>query len=123
MWLLEQTLPDVGHDLLVLSDLGWDAYERAKLGWKVNVLTFLPDFEEGLIYGVYLYIVGGQEIIDHVCTRLLVAVVKDIVFGVHGPLDLMYLVCAVGTVLSHDDGSFKLAVDEIGVVALQAVLD
>lgn len=32
-WLLEEALPDVRHDPLVLSDLCWDADEGAELRW------------------------------------------------------------------------------------------
>jgi len=70
-----------------------------------------------------LHIVGGVEVVDHICPGLLVSVVEDVVFWIHAPLDLMYLVCPVWPVLSHDDGSFKLSVDEILVVALEPVLD
>jgi len=49
--------------------------------------------------------------------------VEDVVFGVHGPLDLVHLVRAVRAVLGHDDGTLELSVHKIGVVALEAILD
>ena len=50
MRLLEQTLSDVGHYLLVLSDLCWDAYESTELGWEIDVLSLLADLEERLAH-------------------------------------------------------------------------
>lgn len=51
--LLEQTLSDVSHDLLVLSYLGRDAHQGAQFRRQVNILAFLSNFEKWLINGVY----------------------------------------------------------------------
>jgi hypothetical protein len=45
---LEKALADISHDLLVLSDLGGDAYENAELRWQIDVLLLLLDLKEGL---------------------------------------------------------------------------
>ena len=122
VWLLEQALPDVGHDSLVLSDLCWEADEGAELGWKVDVLSLLADLEQWLVDGVDLDAVGRQEVVDHVGPGLLVSVIEDIVLGVHAPLDLVDLVCTMRSVLGHDDCSFELPVDESCIVALESIV-
>jgi len=118
VWLLEQGLTDVSHDLLVLSNLGWDANKGTKLRWQIDILTLLSDLEKWLIYGVYLYVVSRQEVINHVGSGLLISMVKDVVLGVHVPLDLMHLVGTVWSVLCHDNSSFEFSVDEGIVVSL-----
>jgi hypothetical protein len=47
---LEEALPDVGHDSLVLPDSGWNSYEGAELRWEINVLSFLTDFKQRLVH-------------------------------------------------------------------------
>ena len=49
VWLLEEALPDVSHDFLVLSDLGWDADKGAELRRQIDVLTLLADLKQGLV--------------------------------------------------------------------------
>ena len=123
MGLLEQTLSDIGHDLLVLSDFGGDAHKGAQFGRQVDVLSFLSDFEQWLIYGVDFHLIGRVKIVDHVGSGLLVAVVEDVVLGVHVPLDGVHLVGSVGPVLGHNDCSLEFSVDEALVVALLSVLN
>lgn len=123
MGFLEETLADVCHHLLVLSYLGGNADECAEFWGQVNVLALLSYFKKGLINGMNFDVVRGVEIVDHICTRLFVAVVEDVIVGVHVPFDLVYLVGAMGSVLGHDDGSFKFSVDECLIVPLEAVLD
>jgi len=120
--LLEETLPDVGHDPLVLSDLCWDADEGAELGWKVNVLALLANLEQWLMKRMDFDAVGRQKVVNHIGPGLLVSVVEDIVLWVHAPLDLMYFVGTVRAVLGHDDCSFELSVDESCIVALQSIV-
>ena len=49
IWLLEKTLTDVCHHSLVISDLRRDAYQSAELWRKVDVLSLLFYFKEGLL--------------------------------------------------------------------------
>lgn len=68
-------------------------------------------------------VVSCVEVINHVCTRLLVAVVKDVFLGVHVPFDLVDLIGAVRTVLGHDDGALEFSLNKVLVVSLEPVLD
>jgi len=121
--LLEETLSDVGHDLLVLSNLGGDSDQGAELGRQVDVLSFLTDFEERLVHAVDFDVVGRVEVVDHVGSGLLVAVVEDVVLRVHAPLDGVDLVCSVRPVLGHNDSALEFSVDEALVVSLKPVLN
>jgi hypothetical protein len=47
--LLEERLSNVSHDALVLSDLGWNANEDAKLWRQINELLLLFYFKERLL--------------------------------------------------------------------------
>ena len=67
--------------------------------------------------------VGSLEVVDHVGSGLLVTVVKDVVLGVHVPLDLVDLVGSVRAVLGHDDGTFELTVNKACVVLHASVSD
>ena len=122
-WLLKEGLPDLGHDPLILSDLCWDTDQCAKLWRQVDILPLLPDLEQRLIDGVDFHAISGLEVVNHVGSSLLVAMVKDVVLGVHVPLDLVHLVGSVRTVLGHDDGPFEFSVYEILVVSLSSIID
>lgn len=67
--------------------------------------------------------ISSLEIVDHVGSSLFVTVVKDVVFRVHLPLDLMDLVGSVRTVLGHDDGTLEFTVDKVGVVSHTSISD
>ena len=121
--LLEETLTDVSHDALTLANLGRDTDQSAQLGRKINVLAFLTDFEQRLMHCTNADVVSRAEIIDHVGASALITMIKDVVLRVHVPLDLMYLVCAVRSIVRHDNGTFELAIDEGGVVARTTLLD
>ena len=123
MGLLEQTLSDVGHDFLVLSNLGGDSDQGAELGRQVDVLSLLTDFEERLIHAVDFDVVGRVEVVDHIGSGLLVAVVEDVILGVHAPLDGVHLVRSVRPVLGHDDRALEFSVDKALVVSLKPVLN
>jgi hypothetical protein len=49
--------------------------------------------------------------------------VKNVVFRVHLPFDLMHLVGSVRSILGHNDGTFELSVDETGIVSHSSVSD
>lgn len=70
-----------------------------------------------------LYTIGSLKVINHVGSGLLISVVKDVVFWVHIPLDLMDFVGSMRTVLGHDDSSFELTVDKIGIVSHSSICD
>lgn len=72
---------------------------------------------------MYFDSVGCFEVVDHVGPGLLVAVVEDVVFGVHVPPDLVDLVGTVGSVLGHDDSTLKFAVDKLCIVALAPIVN
>lgn len=120
--LLEQALPDVSHDTLVLSDLGWNTHKGTELRWQVNVLSLLSNLKQRLTNRVYFDTVSSQEVVDHVGPGFLIAVIKDVVSWVHVPLDLVDLVGSVRSVLGHHNGSFEFSIDEILIVALKSVI-
>jgi hypothetical protein len=122
-WFLKEALSDICHYPLVLSDFGGDSDKGAELRWKVNVLPLLTDFKERLVHRVNLDAVSGLEVVNHVGSGLLVTMVKDVVFWVHSPLDLVDLVGSVWAVLGHDDGTLELAVDEICIMSHASVSD
>ena len=62
-------------------------------------------------------IVGSAEVVNHIGSSSLVTVVKDIVFRVHVPLDLMNFVSSVGSVVSHDDCSFEFTINEVCIIS------
>ena len=70
-----------------------------------------------------LHTIGSLKVINHVGSGLLISVIKDVVFWVHVPLDLMDFVGSMRTVLGHDDGSFELTVDEIGIMSHSSICD
>lgn len=76
-----------------------------------------------MVSGEDFHTIGGQEVVDHVCTRSFVAVVENIVFGVHVPLDGVHFVSSMRSVFGHHNGSFKLSVDKILVISLKPILD
>lgn len=123
VWFLEETLSDVSHHLLVLSDLRWDTDKGAEFWRQVDVLALLSNFKKWLINGMYFDVVSCHEVVDHICACFFISMVKDVILGVHVPFDGVYLVCSVWSVFSHHNGSFELPIDEILVVALQPILD
>jgi hypothetical protein len=122
-WLLEQTLTDVSHDTLALSNLGWNANKGAELWWEIDVLTFLTNFEQRLMHGSDSHIVSSAEVVNHVGASSFVAVVEDVVLWVHIPLDLMNFVSTMWAVISHNDRTFKLTINEVGVVPHSTLFD
>jgi hypothetical protein len=56
-------------------------------------------------------LVGSPEVVYHIASCFLIAVIKDIVFWIHVPSDLMHFVSPVGPVLRHHDGSLELSVN------------
>lgn len=65
--------------------------------------------------------IGSLEIVNHVCSCLFVSMVKDVVFRVHLPFDLMHLVGSVRAILGHDNGTFELSVDKACVVSHSSI--
>jgi hypothetical protein len=116
--LLEETLSNVSHHSLVLPNLRRNPNQRAQLRREVDVAALLSNLKQRLVSFVNFNIVGGFEVVDHIGARFVVALVEDVVLGVHVPLDLVHLVRAVRPVLGHDDCSLEFSVDEANVVAL-----
>ena len=123
MGLLEETLSDVSHDSLVLSDFGWNAYQCAKLWRQINVLSFLSNFKKRLTNGIYFNSVSCQEVVNHVGSGFLIAVVKNVIPWVHVPLDLVHLVGSMGSIFCHNNGTLKFAIYEILIVALKPIIN
>jgi|TARA_B110001450_G_scaffold175316_1_gene163733 hypothetical protein len=67
--------------------------------------------------------ISSLEIVDHVGSGFFITMVKDVVFRVHLPLNLMDLVGSVRTVLGHDDGTLELTVDKVGIVSHASIGD
>jgi hypothetical protein len=124
LWrLLEEALSDVSHDSLVLSDFGGDSDEGAEFWREIDVLSLLTNFKQRLIHRMNLNTIGCLEVVNHVGSGLLVSMVKDVVFRVHVPLDLVDFVGSVRSVLGHDDGTLELSVDESGIVSHTSIGD
>jgi len=70
---------------------------------------------------VNLDTISSLKVVNHICSSLFVSMVKDIVFRVHLPFDLMHLVGSVRAVLSHDDGTFELSVHKACVVSHSSI--
>jgi hypothetical protein len=122
LWrLLEQALSDVCHHPLILSDLGWDSDKGAELWWKIDILPFLTDFKQRLVHRMNFNTVSSFKVVYHVGSGLLVSMVKDVIFWVHSPLDLMNLVGSMRAILGHDDGTFEFSVDEICIMSHTSV--
>lgn len=124
MGLLEETLSDISHDTLGLSDLGRDTDEGAKFWRQVDILAFLTDLKQWLVNGMYLYLVSFSEVVNHICSGFLVtALIEDVILRIHVPLDLVNLVTTVRTILCHYDSSFELSIDKICVVSLESFIN
>jgi len=67
--------------------------------------------------------ISSLEIVDHVGSGFFITMVKNVVFRVHLPLNLMDLVGSVRTVLGHDDGTLELTVDKVGVMSHSSIGD
>lgn len=124
MRLLEETLSDVGHDTLALSDLCWYTDQCAEFRWQVNILAFLTDLEQWLINGMYLYLVSFSEVVNHICSGLLITtLVEDVVLRVHIPLDLMDFVTTVRTIFGHYNSTLEFSIDIECVVSSQSFVN
>jgi hypothetical protein len=120
---LEEALSDVGHNSFIFSDFGGDSDKGAKLWWEIDVLSLLTNFKQRLILRLNLNAIGCLEVVNHNGSGLVVTLIKDVVFGVHVPLDLMDLVSSVWPVLSHDDGTLELSIDESCIVSHTSIGD
>jgi hypothetical protein len=56
--LLEKGLSDVSHGLFVFSNIGGNTNKDTEFWWKINILSFLLDFEQGLFLVVNLGVIG-----------------------------------------------------------------
>ena len=120
---MKEALSNFGHDLLVLSDLGWNADKCAEFWWQVDALSLLSDLKQWLVLVVDFDLVSCFEVVNHVASGLVISVVKDVILWVHIPSDSVDLVGSVRTVPGHDDGSFKLSVDVGLVVSYQPIFN
>lgn len=108
-WLLEETLPDLGHDALVFSNFGWNADQDAKFRRQVNVLTLLFDFEKWLLYLGDFTLVCLQEVRQHGDLFVIVSLIKKVAFWRHVPLDGVDFVSSLLAVVGHDYSAFEFA--------------
>ena len=60
---------------------------------------------------MYFDLVGSSEVVYHIASSFLITVIKDVVFWIHVPSDLMHFVSPVGPVLRHHDGSLELSIN------------
>lgn len=67
---------------------------------------------------VYFDLVSSLEVVNHIASSLLIAVIKDIVLGIHIPLDTVNFVGTVRAVPGHHDSSFEFSV-HVGLVMSQ----
>ena len=75
------------------------------------------------IYRNNFYYIGHFKVVYHVDLGLIVAVVKDIVFGVHIQFDLVHFVGTVRSILGHDDSTLKLTDDKLCIIALVPIVN
>lgn len=66
--------------------------------------------------------VSSFEIINHIGSGFLISMIKDVVLGVHVPLDLVHFVGTVRPILGHHDGAFKFSIDEICIMFMKSIL-
>lgn len=72
---------------------------------------------------VYFDLIGHLEVINHVATSLVITVVKDIVFGIHIPFDLMYFIGPMRPIPGHYNCTFKFSVNMSLVMSQQSILN
>jgi len=111
--LLEERLAHGGHGLLVLTHLLGDADQHAQFGRQVDVLSFLLDFEKGLVQGHDLLVVLLAEVLHHRNGLSLLTLLEAARLRTHIPADSGHLVRLVVTVAGHDDGMFELVVHSL----------
>lgn len=68
-------------------------------------------------------LIGGSEVVDHIASGLLIAVIEDVVFWIHVPPNLVHFVSPVRPVSRHHDGSLEFSVNIRLLVASQAILN
>jgi hypothetical protein len=66
--------------------------------------------------------VCSVKVVNHVCARLLISMVEDVVFWVHLPLYLVHLVGPEGSVFGHDDCTLEFSGNEILIKSLKSIL-
>lgn len=111
MGLLEERLTHGSHCLLVFTYLLRNANEHAKLRWKVDILTFLFNFEKRLVQRHYLLIILLAEVLHHRNGLAGLTLLKTARFWAHVPAHCRHLVGFVVTIAGHDDGVLELVVD------------
>ena len=120
---MKQALPDVSHDLFVVSNSSWDANQSTKLRWKINILSSLSYLKQGLHSRMYLHLVSSPEVVNHVGSCLFVTLVEDIFLWVHIPLDLVHFVGTMWTVFGHYNCALEFFIDKIIVVSLASIIN
>jgi len=68
-------------------------------------------------------LVGCFEIVYHVSSSPFISMVKNVLLWIHIPFYLVNFVSSVGTVIGHDDGTLKLPIDKVHVIAVTTLFD
>lgn len=121
MWLLEQALSDVSHDLLVFSDFGGDTDQCAQFWRQINVLSLLSDFKEWLSGGMNFNMICSVKIINHVGTSFFISMVENVILWVHVPFDLVDFVSSVRAIFGHDNSTFKFSANKVLIKSLKSI--
>ena len=114
IWSLEKTLADVGHDLLVLADLGRNTNEDTKLGWEIDALLLLLDLKERLVGDSDFLVVVLEEVVKHLHLGLratLFALLEEVGGRSKIPSDPVNFVSSLQPVVCHDDRTVEVAID------------
>lgn len=112
--LLEKTLSNISHNFFVLPNLWWNSNQYAKLRREINILLFLFDFKERLIWLANFGIILGEEVVQHLHLFVtLLALIEGVRSRCHFPAYSVNFICALKAIIGHNDGSFKIAIYQI----------
>ena len=100
---LEKTLSHLGYSLFILPHLLGDAHQHGELGWEVDVLALLLDFEEGLVHLHDLHVVLLLEVGSHRNGGASLTLLEVTGLRAHVKTHVGYLVGLVVTVHGHHD--------------------
>jgi hypothetical protein len=111
--LLEETLTDVSHDLLVLANLGRNADKDTELRWQIDTLSLLLDLEQRLVGICDLLLVVLLEVVEHLNSSLstaLLSLLEEVGARRHVPTDSVDLVGSLEAIVGHDYSAVEIAI-------------
>lgn len=117
---LIETLSNISHGPSILSDARRETYKNTEFRWQINVASFLLDFKKWLMDVINLLSVNLIEITCHSdgCT---VSFVEGVVAGRHFPHDWWHPVSSTASILSHNNSSVEISVNDFFIMVTKAV--